>query len=292
MTLVEQTTIARKRHPAPFPQYILDEFALILTAQRRHVGRALRILDPFAGIGRVHNLPDRLGETVGVEIEPEWAACRAGTIVGDATQLPDEWTSSFDAVVTSPCYGNRLADHHEARDSCPKCDGIGVTWTPEGCGDAPMICPDCSSIGCACGGIGKAMRRHVLNCGRCRSRKCGSCHGTGLSFRHTYRHVLGRMPDERSAGAMQWGAAYRDLHESAWREARRVVRADGLMLVNMKNHIRHDVEQYVVEWHEITLNRVGFDVLDVRYVSAPGIRHGSNYSKRVDFESIICARPR
>jgi ubiquinone/menaquinone biosynthesis C-methylase UbiE len=37
------------------------------------------------------------------------------TLTGSALELPfpDE---SFDAIVTSPTYGNRLADHHDARD--------------------------------------------------------------------------------------------------------------------------------------------------------------------------------
>jgi tRNA G10 N-methylase Trm11 len=73
------------------------------------------VLDPFAGIGGVHDL-DLFGyHTVGVELEPKWAAAHPRTIVGDATSLPfaDE---SFKFVVTSPCFGNRMADHHNAQD--------------------------------------------------------------------------------------------------------------------------------------------------------------------------------
>jgi tRNA G10 N-methylase Trm11 len=72
-----------------------------------------RVLDPFAGTGRIHELENW---TVGVEIEPEWATMRDGTIVANALNLPFR-DASFDAVVTSPTYGNRLADHHDARDS-------------------------------------------------------------------------------------------------------------------------------------------------------------------------------
>ncbi len=71
-----------------------------------------RVLDPFAGVGLVHLLPN---ETVGVEIEPEWAEMHADTVVGDALRLPFA-QHSFDAVFTSPTYGNRLADHHNAQD--------------------------------------------------------------------------------------------------------------------------------------------------------------------------------
>jgi tRNA G10 N-methylase Trm11 len=38
-----------------------------------------------------------------------------GTLVADARRLPFG-AASFDVVATSPAYGNRLADHHEARD--------------------------------------------------------------------------------------------------------------------------------------------------------------------------------
>ena len=63
----------------------------------------------------MHELANDTIDTVGVEIEPEWAAQRAGTLVGDALMLPFA-DHTFDAVVTSPTYGNRFADHHNARD--------------------------------------------------------------------------------------------------------------------------------------------------------------------------------
>lgn len=94
------------KHPAKFSASIMELLGDIVDPQ-------WRILDPFAGTGRVH----QLGElTVGVEIEPEWAAMHPRTVVGDATALPFP-AASFDAVVTSPCYGNRMADHHEAKDA-------------------------------------------------------------------------------------------------------------------------------------------------------------------------------
>jgi len=76
-----------------------------------------RVLDPFAGTGRVHWLHDNFHfDTVGIEIEPEWAEMHPRTVVGDATVLPFA-TGSFHAICTSPTYGNRMADHHEARDA-------------------------------------------------------------------------------------------------------------------------------------------------------------------------------
>jgi tRNA G10 N-methylase Trm11 len=97
-------------HPAPFSFGIIDliRYKGLLPAKGI-------VLDPFAGIGGVHALATDTLKTVGIEIEPEWAAAHRDTLVGDATSLPFG-PRSFDAVVTSPTYGNRYADHHEARD--------------------------------------------------------------------------------------------------------------------------------------------------------------------------------
>lgn len=94
------------RHPAKFSDEILAHIASVLVDYEK-------VLDPFAGTGRIHRLKN---ETWGVEIEKEWASCETRTLVGDALRLPFR-AGSFDAVATSPTYGNRMADHHEARDA-------------------------------------------------------------------------------------------------------------------------------------------------------------------------------
>jgi hypothetical protein len=72
------------------------------------------VLDVFSGVGGIHALPV---PTFGVEIEPLWASQHAGpVVVGDATRLPIS-DNAVDAVITSPVYGNRMSDHHEAKDS-------------------------------------------------------------------------------------------------------------------------------------------------------------------------------
>jgi ParB-like chromosome segregation protein Spo0J/SAM-dependent methyltransferase len=94
-------------HPARFSWGLMPWFVVAVPREEYP-----RVLDPFAGTGRIHELPN---ETVGIEIEPEWAAMHPDTQVGNALDLPfgDE---SFDAVVTSPTYGNRFADSHNAKD--------------------------------------------------------------------------------------------------------------------------------------------------------------------------------
>jgi tRNA G10 N-methylase Trm11 len=102
------------RHPAKFSVEVLEVLRHQLSIHR--VGEPLVVLDPFAGVGGIHSLADERIHTVGVELEPEWAAFHYRTIVGDALRLPFP-DRSIDVVACSPSYGNRMADHHEARDS-------------------------------------------------------------------------------------------------------------------------------------------------------------------------------
>jgi tRNA G10 N-methylase Trm11 len=97
-------------HPARFS----DALVPVLTAQLQP---GLLVLDPFAGTGRIHEVGALAGcETVGVELEPEWASMHPATVNGTALALPFA-DATFDAIVTSPTYGNRMADHHDARDA-------------------------------------------------------------------------------------------------------------------------------------------------------------------------------
>lgn len=97
-------------HPARFSSSLIETLAAVLGAYD-----VTSVLDPFAGTGRVHELEKWDYETTGVEIETEWASLHPRTIRGDALKLRFR-DSSFDAIVTSPTYGNRLADHHNASD--------------------------------------------------------------------------------------------------------------------------------------------------------------------------------
>lgn len=71
------------------------------------------VLDPLAGIGRIHLMP---GTTVAGELEFEWAAFRGGrNVVANARFMPYR-DKTFTVICTSPVYGNRTSDHHNARD--------------------------------------------------------------------------------------------------------------------------------------------------------------------------------
>lgn len=113
------------KHPAPFTDVIIERFAWIINNYMMAGDRSrVRVLDPFAGVGTIHRLNEmvrnldgasRKVETVGIELEPKWAIADARTRVGSALDLPFK-ARAFDLIMTSPCYGNRMADHHNAKD--------------------------------------------------------------------------------------------------------------------------------------------------------------------------------
>lgn len=97
-------------HPAKYSYDILSAAADMLSTYAPPAGRRLRVLDPFAGTGKVYMLQRWLdAEISAIELEPEWAAHDARITVGNALELPYR-ASYFDAIVTSPTYGNRMAD--------------------------------------------------------------------------------------------------------------------------------------------------------------------------------------
>lgn len=95
-------------HPARFSDALLPVFADLLKGYES-------ILDPFAGTGRIHQLHGDEHVTLGIELEPEWAALHERTQCGSALDLPFD-DESFDAICTSPTYGNRLADSYNSSD--------------------------------------------------------------------------------------------------------------------------------------------------------------------------------
>jgi hypothetical protein len=265
-------------HPAKWSTPVLEAMADVVEAEHARVSDRLRVLDPFAGIGRgrLHlALQPWVAHVVGVELQPEW--CTEGTELGNACHLPgcnchpgpDDWTGRYHAVVTSPCYGNRCADHHQAADLCKKCKGSGCT-VANCLGGHPDDCQD--------------------------HRLCPTCKGTGLSWRNTYAHALRRHGADLVAGsaaALQWGPEYRALHRRALGEMIRVVVEGGLLAINMSNHLRTatpggpQVEQLVVEWWVNELVVAGCRLWEVRRVGTQRNGKGANGQARVDGEVIL-----
>jgi hypothetical protein len=104
-----------KSHPAKFSPQILQVLDGWLHMEAFWLNKRtdkLRVLDPMCGVGGVHSLP---GRTFGVELEEEWASQHPRSQQGDCRALP--WRAkSFDAIVVSPVYGNRLSDAYNAKD--------------------------------------------------------------------------------------------------------------------------------------------------------------------------------
>ena len=87
------------KHPAKYSDVLLPIFDRYLPDDNH------KILDPFAGTGKLKQI--RPNCTL-LEIEPEWANL-SSAVIGDATAMPFD-DACFDAVCTSPTYGNRMAD--------------------------------------------------------------------------------------------------------------------------------------------------------------------------------------
>lgn len=264
-------------NPATFAPRIIDCIATDLTAflNPEDSDEVVKILDPFAGPGGIHALRNlnRRWQTFGVEIEHEWAAASPYTWRGDSRRLAALRTVArrlpFDAIATSPTYGNRMADHHEARDPCRACTGIGGfvmvdgDWLP---------------------GVQLGHANETIY------RACQDCRGTGLTRRHTYRHELGRALTPGNAGAMQWGDEYRDLHRLVWVQCFDVLKDDGLFILNIKDHIRDGVFQGVPGWHLRTLQSLGFMIENVTALATGAMRHGANRQLRADAELVVTLR--
>ena len=204
-----------RSHPAKYTDALLYTFVEMLRGCQR-------VLDPFVGTGKIFLVNRWLPELVihGVEIEPEWAKANSGTIVGNALHLPYA-DNSFNAICTSPAYGNRMAD---------------------------KLLP------------GK---------------------------RVTYANKLGRELHKDNSGGLQWGNKYKEFHLMAWRECRRVLDNSGMLILNIKDHVRNYKVQPVTDWHIETLQALGFVVIEHIDINCPGMRYGQNYELRVDCESVI-----
>jgi hypothetical protein len=240
-------------HPAKFNQAVLDA---IRTALRMGQVQGW-VVDLNGGVGKIHELRPEF-HTFHVEIEPEWeelAAARGPGVCMDLFDyVPD---APIAAIAVSPTFGNRMADQHEASGRCSACKGAGflVEATPEG-----------KQVQCeACDGTGQ--REHEYN---------------------TYTHKLGRKVSEGSSANLQWGDAYRDFHHRMWRHAASILQDNGLLIVNVKDHIRDRKRQPVVAWHKGNIAAIpGMRYIATVPVPVRGLRQGENHEARVDNEFVL-----
>jgi len=213
------------KHPAKYTDSFIPKFAELLNG-------CANVLDPFGGVGKLALIKEHgfNGKVVCNEIEPEWVESSEYDVdqwsVGDAANLQFA-NNEFDAICTSPTYGNRMADHFEAKDG---------------------------------------------------------------SKRITYRHFLGRPLDENNTGRMQWGKKYKQKHIEIYQECLRVLKPNGLMIVNVSDHIRKGQVVAVVEWHKQALLNFGMKLIDEIKIETPRMGFGQNAKSRVQHECILVFR--
>jgi len=102
-------------HPAKFSDEVIRTLSAIFT-EHNITGTGFH---PFAGVSKgVELLESDQRYIIGLELEPEWAEQKPGTVTGDVLKLFSLGfkPSMFDFMFWSPAYGNRMADHHVARD--------------------------------------------------------------------------------------------------------------------------------------------------------------------------------
>lgn len=207
-------------HPAKFNEDILLALYEVLFEH----APAGWVVDPFGGVGTIHELPFN---TFHIELEPEWEAQAAQRGPGVCMDFFEWWPDTdIDAFVTSPTYGNRMADNH--------------TPKPE-----------------------------------------------DKSRRITYRHSLGRELDPMNSGGMQWGDDYREFHADAWRQCYDIVVPGGLLVLNLKDHIRAGKKMPVVAWHRAICTRIGWRFVKEVKIPAKGMGFGANGQVRVDHEVVV-----
>lgn len=102
-----------------------------------------------------------------------------------------------------------------------------------------------------------------------------------------YADYLHRNLSPNNSANFQWGEKYRNFHELAWKECKRVLCNNGIFILNIKNHIRKGEEQKVSEWHIETIENLGFKLLEIKKVNCPSMRFGAYSDRRVDYENVI-----
>lgn len=103
------------KHPAKFSDVLIPKIAGILK-----VNHIRTVFDPMAGTGKLVQVKTFCPDLAVFcnELEPEWCEFDNGAfwMVRDARDLGFLPDGLFGAICTSPTYGNRLADHHNAKD--------------------------------------------------------------------------------------------------------------------------------------------------------------------------------
>lgn len=236
-------------HPAPFSDSIMGVLKDLIFDWEGP------ILDPYAGIGRVHELGR--DDTYGIEIEEEWAATHDHTVWADSSTLAlpavgdvDGYCSVLDkstnvrgniarpnGIVTSPDYGNRMADQY-----------LG---TPE-------------------------------------ERRLRDEEGV-MPRRRSYAISLGRQVSDGSAARYPFGPGYQGTHREIFTAVTGVCNPGARLALNVSDHFAAYTRIYVTSWWVEMIASLGWYVERMIPVGTRRFRDGANSDLRVDAESIIVA---
>jgi len=109
-----QRFVSKPKHPAVYTNKFIPIFAEKLRGCEN-------VYDPFAGTGKIALIKEYgfNGSIYCCELEPEWTRQYEGVdfwFIGDSAHTKFFPDNKFDAICTSPTYGNRMADHFNARD--------------------------------------------------------------------------------------------------------------------------------------------------------------------------------
>jgi tRNA G10 N-methylase Trm11 len=212
------------KHPARYTEDFIPVFA-------RMIGNRKTVYDPMAGTGeRLLQLKEQYLPSckfIGTEIEPEWAKVTPSIVVcqNSFDFLRYQEDCSWDTILVSPPYGNRMADK-----------------------------------------LGK---------------------GKWAETRNSYAVYLGRELSIGNSGSLQWGEKYKSFHSSLWKECVRVLKINGVFILNIKDHIRKMERQYVTDWHIETLSKLGLKLLEHVKIDTPSLKNGQNAEARIPYESIV-----
>lgn len=230
---------------------------LLAVERQRWPGETLWVIDPMAGTCTIHAIAMPGVETIGNEIEPPdvdiahqlYPSCQS--VVGDAADLDYE-DGSFHAVITSPDFGNRGSDHHNAKDTHKPCQGRGCK---------------------GCGGLGVSLRRSYTH-----------------DLRYVTGDMSYQLDPANSGRYRSTDPRYWERQAAYWAEAFRVLKDGGLMVVDVKDGVEAGRVVAVVEPHRQLLESVGFAIETLIPLPMPGLRNGANGELRSDGHIIIVAR--
>lgn len=267
----------RRKFPAKYTPAIIDTIVLELRSRLITSGT---VLDPYAGIGGIHKLREHLPgiHTIGMEIEPEFAACSEGVYVGDSAQLgkviPRDQLDDVVAVVTSPDYGNRLADQYLGSDNekCRVCNGRGWVPTVEFLNAHP-------------GDWTLADVHEDQRVG------CTGCEQTGKakSKRMGYAIAMGRKSSPGSGTRHQFGTKYRSLHLGVLGAVVEAVNPGTLLVYNVSSSLDTAGYRPVMEWWLTSIARCA-NIQALVPIETPRLGFGANHDRRAHAEHLIIAR--